>query len=48
VPVDLSMIHASIEVYVVAYEKDKSDIQPVVWVSAYPAPLESWLLELVR
>ncbi len=48
VPVDQSMINAAIEVYVVAYEKDRSEIQPVVWVSAYPAPLESRMLELVR
>jgi hypothetical protein len=47
-PVTRSMIGNSIEVFVLAYNEKHTDIHPVVWVSAYPIPLEEKLLTLVR
>ena len=47
-PVTRSMIRTSIEVFVLAYNEEHTDVQPAVWVSAYPVPLEEKLLTLVR
>jgi hypothetical protein len=40
------MIGKKIEVFVMAYEKKKTKLQPAVWLTAYPAPYEEKLLEL--
>ena len=42
------MVGKAVDVFALAYEKDKTDVRPVVWVTAYPAPYESRILELVR
>jgi hypothetical protein len=46
VPVTKDMIGKKIEVFVMAYEKKKTKLQPAVWLTAYPAPYEEKLLEL--
>jgi hypothetical protein len=48
VPVTRDMLGVKTEVFVLAYEKEKTDIRPVVWISACPASLESAMLELNR
>jgi hypothetical protein len=40
------MIGKPVDVYVLAYDKEKTGFQPVVWISAYPAPFEEKLLQL--
>ncbi|MCK5055626.1 MAG: hypothetical protein KAT34_03160 [Candidatus Aminicenantes bacterium] len=47
-PVTKDMIGKNIEVYVMAYKKKKTKLQPVVWLTAYPVPFEEMLLELQR
>lgn len=45
VPVTKNMVGKSIEVYVLAYNEDKININPKVWITAYPAPYEEkWLI----
>jgi hypothetical protein len=48
VPVTRDMIGKPIDAYVLAYDEEKTDVNPVVWVTAYPFPYESRDLELVR
>jgi hypothetical protein len=45
-PVTTDMIDKPIDVYVLAYDKEKNDIKPMVWVSAYPVPFENKFLRL--
>lgn len=40
------MINKPIDVYVLAYDKEKTDIKPIVWISAYPVPFENKYLQL--
>lgn len=37
-PLDSTMINKKIEVFVMAYDKENTDIRPEVWISAYPVP----------
>ncbi len=46
IPVDESMVGKEIEVYVMAYDKEKVDIKPEVWISSNPIPFEKVSLEL--
>jgi len=48
VPVTRDMIGKPIDTYVLAYDKEKTDVNPVVWMTAYPFPCESRDLELIR
>jgi hypothetical protein len=48
VPITQDMIGKPIEAYVLAYAEGKTDIQPVVWQTAYPVPYKSRVLELGR
>ena len=48
IPVTQDIVGKAVEVFALAYEKDKTDVRPVVWVTAYPVPYESRILELVR
>jgi hypothetical protein len=48
VPITKDMIGKPIEAYVLAYDEKKTDLQPIVWVTAYPPPYESKVLELFR
>jgi hypothetical protein len=45
-PVTKAMIGKPVDVYVLAYDKEKTGFQPIVWISAYPTPFEEKLLEL--
>jgi hypothetical protein len=45
-PVTKNMIGKPIEVYVLAYDKEKTGFQPIVWISAYPTPFEEKVLQL--
>jgi hypothetical protein len=47
-PVTKEMINKPIDVYVLAYDKKKTDIKPIVWISAYPLPFENKSLQLKR
>jgi len=42
------MVGKPIEAFVFAYAENKVDLQPTVWKTAYPAPLETVTLELVK
>ncbi len=48
VPLTKDMIGKPIEAYVLAYDEEKTNLLPVVWITAYPPPYESKVLELVR
>lgn len=48
IPVSKEDIGKEIEVYVMGYEKEKLNLKPEVWISAYPAPYQSVKLELYR
>jgi hypothetical protein len=48
VPVTKAMIGKPIEVFVLAYMEGKADLRPSIWKTAYPAPLETIALELIR
>jgi hypothetical protein len=37
-PLDSTMTDKKIEVFVMAYDKDNTDVRPEVWISAYPVP----------
>ena len=39
-PIDESMKNKKIEVFVMAYDKENLNINPEVWISAYPIPFE--------
>jgi hypothetical protein len=47
-PIRKDMIGKRIEAYELAYDEKKIDLQPVVWITAYPPPYENKVLELVR
>ena len=47
-PITQDMIGKQIEVYVFAYDEEKTDIKPGIWHTAYPAVKEEVLLELER
>lgn len=46
VPLKQNMINKNIDVYVLAYNKEKINFKPIVWVSAYPVPFREKLLIL--
>jgi len=48
VPIKKDMIGKRIEAYVLAYDEEKTGLQPVVWMTAYPPPYENKVLELIR
>jgi len=48
VPITKAMVGKPIEAFVFAYAENKVDLQPTVWKTAYPAPLETVTLELVK
>lgn len=48
VPATKDMIDKPIEVYVFSYDDKKTNLKPVVWKTAYPAPYENIVLELIR
>lgn len=48
IPLTGAMIEKTIEVFVLAYTEGSFDLKPSVWKTAYPAPLETVALELVR
>jgi hypothetical protein len=48
VPVSKEDIGKKIEVFVMGYEKEKLDLKPEVWITAYPAPYQSIKLKLHR
>lgn len=48
VPITKDMIGKRIQAYVLAYDEEKTDLQPVVWMTAYPPPSENKVLELIR
>jgi hypothetical protein len=48
IPVVPDMIGKEVEVFVLSYDEEKTDIQPVVWVTAHPVPFESLSLALTR
>ena len=48
VPVTKEMIGRALDVYVLAFEEDKLDLSPSVWLTAYPAPYENIELELFQ
>jgi len=45
-PLDKSMIGKNIEVYVMGYDKENTDIKPEIWISANPTPFKAQILEL--
>lgn len=45
-PLTEDMIGKPIDVYIMAYDKEKTGIKPVVWVTAHPAPFKAKLLQL--
>ena len=47
-PLNENMKDKEIEVYVLGYEKDKSNLKPEVWISAYPVPYEEKKLVLIK
>lgn len=47
-PVDSSYIGKEIEVYVMAYEAGKTELNPEVWISSNPAPHKKIRLKLVQ
>ena len=47
-PLTREMVGKEVEVFVLAYDKEKTDVRPVVWVTAYPVPYVSRILELDR
>jgi hypothetical protein len=47
-PLTRDMIGQAIEVYVLAYDEAKTDLEPVLWVTAYPFPYTSRTLVLDR
>lgn len=47
-PVDKSLIGKTIEIYVLAFNKDKTDLEPEAWISANPAPYQKISLKLIR
>ncbi|MFC2168856.1 hypothetical protein ACFLRW_07725, partial [Acidobacteriota bacterium] len=48
VPITREMIGTPVDVIVLAYNKEKIDLTPSVWQSAYPVPYEKIVLELER
>ncbi len=48
VPVGRDMINQPIDIYVLAYDKTKTDLHPHLWITAYPPPYEEKLLLLER
>jgi hypothetical protein len=46
VPVTEEMIDKPIDVWVLAYDEEHTDLRPVVWETADPSPVEGKLLEL--
>jgi hypothetical protein len=48
VPLTEDMARKPVDVYVLAYDKEKTQIKPVVWISAYPVPYREKLLRLGR
>jgi hypothetical protein len=48
IPVTDDMVGKAVEVFVLACDKEKTDVRPAVWVTAYPIPYESRVLELIR
>ncbi len=48
VPFTRDMVGKAIEAYVLAYDEGKTDLHPVVWVTAYPFPYGRLGLELSR
>lgn len=48
VPVTRDMIGKDIEAFVLAYEKKKTKLRPVIWLTATPVPYEEKFLELFR
>jgi hypothetical protein len=48
VPLTEDMKDKSIEAYVLVFNKDKSDLKPEVWITAYPAPFERKTLILKK
>jgi hypothetical protein len=47
-PLDKSMIGKEIEVFVMGYDKENTDIKPEVWISANPTPFKEQILELSK
>lgn len=47
-PLDKSMIGKNIEVFVMGYDKEHTDIKPEVWISANPTPFKEQILELSK
>ena len=48
IPVSTRDVGKEIEVFVMGYDKENLDLQPEVWISAYPQPFKSIKLELNR
>jgi hypothetical protein len=47
-PVSRDMVGKTIEIYVMGYEKDKLDLNPEVWISAYPVPYKTKKMTLIK
>jgi hypothetical protein len=47
-PLDKSMIGKEIEVFVMGYDKENTDIKPEVWISANPTPFKEQILKLSK
>ncbi len=48
IPITKAMVGKPIEAFVFAYIEDKVGLQPTLWKTAYPAPLETVVLELFK
>lgn len=48
IPVSAQDVGKEIEVFVMGYDKDNLELQPEVWITAYPQPFKSMKLELNR
>ncbi|MBB3699315.1 hypothetical protein KMW28_25660 [Flammeovirga yaeyamensis] len=47
-PLDDNMLGKKIEAFVLAFDKEKLDLKPEVWISAYPIPFEKKRLVLYK
>lgn len=46
-PIDKTMAGKKIEVFVLAYQTENIQLQPEVWLSAYPIPFKQKVLTLI-
>jgi hypothetical protein len=47
-PVDSSFVGKNMEIFVLAYDEDKTDLKPEVWISSNPVPFEKIELKLIQ